>query len=234
MSLILNYLLGFTPNPFTRLSYLAPLIGFGLSALPALAVVEYLHRAPFTAKMRATLGAADMVLPQRYYDPRAGSGHLLVLEHEGDIVGAIAIDLSIRAGQQLDSVLGDEEGQQGPNVSALQSLNQLKGKAVHGDVIQIRHLDVDIPFRKAGVAKELLLAGLDVAFESSSTANEAIVLTSPFTPGGNRLWRSLGFKRIEGRSDWALPATVGLLGWSEEWWAISRERWSESRKAIIG
>lgn len=219
---VLNYLLGFQPNDISTLSYFAPLIGFGLSALPALALIEYLHRGPFTARMRKVLGAEDMVDPVRYYGE-----DLKVLQHNGEVVGVLALDTTANAAKQLESVLGEEEGQQGEQLVAPVVE---KGKA---KVIHIRHLDVDFASRKAGVAKELLLAGLDHSFAANPEITSAVVLASPFTPGGDAIWQSLGFRKVERQPNWATPKSMGVLSWREEWWAITSSEWSKSRARII-
>jgi hypothetical protein len=172
--------------------------------------------------MRKVLGAEDMVDPIRYY----GEG-LRVLQHDGEVVGVLALDTTAKAAKQLDSVLGAEEGQQGEQLVAPVVE---KGK---GQVIHIRHLDVDFASRRAGIAKELLLAGLDSAFETNPQIKTAVVMGSPFTPGGDAIWRSLGFKMVDKQAEWATPQALGLLGWSEQWWAITSDEWSQSRVRII-
>ena len=83
-SLTLDYLVNWIPEPGLPLSYIAPLIGFAIAAIPILGGAEYIHRPVFTRLLRETLGAPDLVAIERYYslDPRS---QILVFPHNGQI-----------------------------------------------------------------------------------------------------------------------------------------------------
>lgn len=248
------------------LSYVAPLIGFALTAVPILAGTEYLHRPTFTRLLREKLGAPDLVAIDRYYslDPRS---RVMVFEHEGHISGLVAFD-GARAGQGLKSVLGAEEGQLGEQEGVIEEIGfekqsprgtqsereGLRKRSVrsstdaitrsNGSLVQIRHLDVDIVVRRAGVATELLVAVLDHAFGISpcpgskdilKPAEKVVLLTNPLSPGGEKLLRKCGFVPVgQGEAeDWVKAEKVGLFGWKGRWLGVSRSEWRAKREVLF-
>lgn len=271
LSLLLDYTLNWFPDPSFPLSYISPLMGFALIALPILAGTEYLHRPIFTRFLRETMGAPDMIAMERYYslDPKS---RVMVFEHKGEISGVVAVD-GVRAGQSLGSVLGAEEGQLGEKEGVLEGVGfkkqgskverTLEGKQTDGlrkrnvksgengttkksnpQLVQIRHLTVDIPVRRAGVGTELLVSALDHAFGIatlpgskgvSNPAEKVIVLTNPLSPGGEKVLRKCGFTSVaeSETEDWPRAEKVGLLGWTGRWMGVSRSEWEAKREVIF-
>ena len=233
--------------------------------------------------MRGTLGAPDLVALDKYYAPTASASVLAgnalsgvwVFQHKGEVVGVVALDAR-RAGRELGSVLGEDEGEMGQegvvdglldrssssgSGSAAGGSSKGKGReglrkrttttpaAAKGDTTtgekgtaQLRHLVVDIPVRRHRVGLELLVHALDKAFgftedgRSSNTGIErVVVLTNPFTPGGERILYKCGFVPLapESVSGWAAPPKLGLLGWQGRWMGVSRETWAEKRGGIF-
>ena len=236
--------------------------------------------------MRGTLGAPDLVALDKYYAPTATASvsasakqaavnplsGVWVFQHKGEVVGVVALDAR-RAGRELGSVLGEDEGEMGQegvvdglldrsSSSGSGSTGSSKGKgreglrkrttttpAAKGDTTtgekgtaQLRHLVVDIPVRRHRVGLELLVHALDKAFgftedgRSSNTGIErVVVLTNPFTPGGERILNKCGFLPLapESVSGWAAPPKLGLLGWQGRWMGVSRETWAEKRGGIF-
>ena len=279
-SLTLDYLVNWIPEPGLPLSYVSPLIGFAIAAIPILAGAEYLHRPVFTRLLRETLGAPDLVAMERYYslDPRS---QIMVFEHKGQVSGVVAID-GARAGVQLGSVLGAEEGQLGEKEGVIEDIGlEKKGTRArekviqqqqqqpppqdqreglrkrtvrsgetpsarrHVDVVQLRHLDVDLPVRRAGVATELLVAALDHAFgisprtpdakSSETAADKVVALTNPLAPGGERLLTKFGFVPISESESahWQPAQKVGLLRWKGRWLGVSKSAWEVKRERLF-
>ncbi|WVQ79374.1 hypothetical protein IAT38_001471 [Cryptococcus sp. DSM 104549] len=196
VGLAINHLLSFYPSSSNPLTYITPLIGPCLAFLPLMGIVEYLHRPGFTAALRKTIGAVDMVNPGEYYGAGSGGSGLWVFQHKGEVIGTLALDTK-SPGEALGSVLGAEEGQMGDKKVVDQLLKdkvlaekqerreglrkRVAGKntasakdgtrpAVGGKVAQIRHFDVDQPLRGSGVGSELLLTALDHAFSHSPSS----------------------------------------------------------------
>lgn len=251
ISLFLNYTLNFLPDPSIPLSYVSPLMGFAISALPILGITEYLHRPSFTRLMRKTIGAPDMITIERFYslDPKS---RVIVFEHKGEVVGVIAVD-GARAGRDLGSVLGSEEGEMGgmieqigyekQDAGAKASLRRRNVKTTaegSAGLVQIRHLVVDIPVRRAGIATELLVSALDQAFaltamEGARSAERVVVLADPLSPGGEKVFRKCGFVPVpdDQMESWKRPEEVGLMRWRGRWLGLSRGDWVKRRETLF-
>nr|XP_031857643.1 uncharacterized protein CI109_006973 [Kwoniella shandongensis]KAA5524715.1 hypothetical protein CI109_006973 [Kwoniella shandongensis] len=280
LGLIINHSLSFNPSRDNYLSYITPLIGPCMVLLPTIGIVEYIHRPVFTSRLRKTIGSIDLVSPSTFYtSSRSG---IWVFEHKEEVVGVICLDTqSGRVGQTLESVLGDEEGQlaqqgildkflpkHGEGVNQTSTLSKStsilngnadlrrrknsKSRSTEGHVAQIRHLDVDTPYRGVGVGTELLLIALDSAFSldashtkpssvststSTSSVEKVIVQTNPLSPDGGKLFVKAGFEPIPSleveRMGLSLVEKVGVLGWKGRWMSVDKHTWIERRELIL-
>jgi GNAT superfamily N-acetyltransferase len=240
----LDYYAGWVPSE-TPLSSVSLLMGFAIVALPFLVTVEYLHRPTFTRLMRKTLGAPDLVAIERYYGQEKGSG-CLVFDRKGEVGGVICWDGS-RGGMDLGTVLGAEEGEvkeeDGMADAILtrntptgvgsrvrnEGLRQRKGKGKDSSgVVEIRHLDVDHPYRNKGIATELLYAALEETFGRDST-EMVVVQTNPMAVEG--LFTKFGF--VPATDAYPRLETVGLLGWQGRWLQVDRQAWDSKRLTIF-
>ena len=184
-------------------------------------------------------------------------------------MGLVAVD-GARAGEGLGSVLGAEEGQMGEGEGVVEKVGIEKREARRGEpsreglrkrdikrsdtdsadktkpnLVQIRHLDVDIPVRRAGVATELLVVALDHAFDIarltpgsknvSDPAEKVVVLTNPLSPGGERLLKKCAFRLVaeSQAAGWPRPEKVGLFGWKGRWLELSRTQWKVRREVLL-
>lgn len=248
LSSILNIYLNWIPTTEAWYTYLSPIIGLSITALPIMGIIEYIHRPSFTRNMRETIGAIDMVAIDRYYGLDEKS-KVIVFEHKGEVSGVVALD-GMRGGEELGTVLGAEEGELGDEGVLKEgfgregSLKKRKmigeGKGETDDVlVQIRHLDVDGPLRASGVITELVAAALDHAFgvnplggPISQPASQVIYLTNPLTPGGEKELKRCGFVSATNSTHWASPKNVGLLGWKGRWLQVDREQWTIRRAEL--
>ncbi|KAK4688717.1 hypothetical protein P7C73_g1392, partial [Tremellales sp. Uapishka_1] len=253
LSLVLDKHLGYTVDPAIVITWFSPLIGFGLTALPLLGLVEFLHRPKFTRHLRETIGSPDLVSIANYYS--APESTVLVLHHKDLLVGVIAVD-AVHAAEEQASVLGGDDGEitdasvkvdlpldkirQSKKAAGLrQRVPARKTKSEHPGLAQIRHLDVDALYRRAGVATELLAAALDKSFGISpkavSSIEQVIVLTSPFTPGKEEIFRKFGFKPVPSGTSlmWPAPRRLGVLGWKGRWMSISKSEWAAKRNVLF-
>lgn len=239
----MNQFAGFTRVEGWKITALAPLIGIALVGLPFLGGVEYLQRWPFTARMRSTVGAVDIVDCERYYDGKLG--RIMVFEHNKEVSGVLALDMR-NPGKAMSSILGADEGDVAapdsvelltPRESDKKSKSKIKAKANETnsemELAEIRHLSVDAGVRRFGIGTELVATALDYAF-SVATVKRVIVLTSPFTPGKNRIWDKTGFKPVPRENGWRESEPLGLFNWTGVWMAVDRESWEEKRAIIFG
>ncbi|EIW71572.1 hypothetical protein TREMEDRAFT_27301 [Tremella mesenterica DSM 1558] len=268
---LLDYQFSYFPSPDIPLSTIYPLVGPALVALPILGVVEYLHRPIFTKLLRTTIGAPDLVSPSRYYSQQTNNVFprgSWVFIHKSEIVGCIMLDHKY-PGQSLGTVLGEDDGILGEKGILDQVLlssdkdqkSKSSGKSVKSDkttsrrsskqgveesemegrVVQIRHLDVDLPFRRHKIGTELLAHSLDQKGkdiskkENGESEMMVIVFTNPFTPGGEKFWRKAGFRPLSDvqTEGWERSEKVGLFGWRGRWMGIRRVEWEERRKTIF-
>jgi hypothetical protein len=272
LALLINFFSKFNFVLGQPLTYPLPLIGFALAALPFMGLVEYLQRPHFTRHMRKVIGAPDLVAPQRFYslDPRS---KVIVFEHNSEVGGVICLD-GHYAAEELGTVLGAEEGQLGEEgvlegagvgiekaaaVAGRQSTRSKAQVAVsasapssaskYPDTVQIRHLDVDHPLRRAGVPAELIAAGLDHAFavqpfdapaadaagSPAVGAARVIVLTNPLTSWEEIAFLHCGFSLVapSRAAQWAQAPSAGLLKWTGDWLFITREQWSVKREELF-
>ncbi|RXK41804.1 hypothetical protein M231_00803 [Tremella mesenterica] len=209
-----------------------------------------------------------------------------VFIHKSEIVGCIMLDDKY-PGQSLGTVLGEDDGILGEkgildqvllssdkdqkskssgksgksDMAALRrsSKQGVEESEMEGRVVQIRHLDVDLPFRRHKIGTELLAHSLDQVFgfdqtDSSSTEGRdtkkdkeiskkkdvesemmVIVFTNPFTPGGEKFWRKAGFRPLSDiqTEGWERSEKVGLFGWRGRWMGLKRVEWEERRKTIF-
>lgn len=128
VSLAFIKLVGWTPTPGAPASYLMPVLvrvpvathytGMGLMipcfrqafftcSMPLMSAAAYVHREPFSRRMRATLGAPDVAFLSEYYalDPAGG---FWVYQYEGRIVALIGVDV-VRPQRDLESLIELEE-----------------------------------------------------------------------------------------------------------------------------
>jgi len=80
---------------------------FFTCSMPLMAAAAYIHREPFSRRMRATLGAPDVAFLSEYYalDPAGG---FWVYQYEGRIVALVGVDV-VRPQRELDSLIEPEE-----------------------------------------------------------------------------------------------------------------------------
>lgn len=245
---VLDWRMDWLPKPDSILTKVAPLMGFALVMVPIVGFAEYWHRPTWTRLLRETVGAPDMVAIDAFYhlDPKSA---MIVFEHNNEVSGVVAID-GKKPGEELGSVLGAEEKQKG-DISVMEKSGlggaksnksglRQRGKkdAARSNIVQIRHLDVDHPLRRQGVATELLAAALDHAFNiaplgsAPAPAETVIILSNPFTPGGEKLLKKFGFT-VSASNDWPQPKSVGLLQWKGRYFELSRTEWASRRDAIL-
>ncbi|KAL1411096.1 hypothetical protein Q8F55_002046 [Vanrija albida] len=240
LAAVIDYAVGYLPRPGVPGSSLAPLIGFAMVALPLLGAVEWAHRGPFTARLRSVIGARDLVTAAQYY---ASPSRFYVFEHRGEVRGALALDAA-HAGVAVPSVLGDEEGEVAEDKALLRRKGEKKEQEATR-LAEIRHLDIDAPVRRKGVATELVATALDHAFgvaglhadspaAKPGSIAKVVVLTSPFTPGGDAFWQKLGFAPVPAAESagWRVDAPLGLLKQSGHWLAIDAPTWARTREAL--
>ena len=242
IGLVLNHILGFKPSPYYRVTYVAPLIGPALTTLPVLATIEYLQRWPFLARMRQVVGSIDVLDLPAFYGSSAW-----VFEHNGEVRGFVALD-STRAGEAIQSVLGGSDGEvatpgsvdvtkvsttPAASKSSSSSLSGSAKASTDSSTAEIRHLTVDAPLRKFGIGTELVAAALDAAFSPTSSTQRVVVLTSPYTPGGERVFTKCGFAGIEADKAWREPEPLGLLKLKGRWLGVSRDVWAKKRGEIF-
>ncbi|ORY34774.1 hypothetical protein BCR39DRAFT_596661 [Naematelia encephala] len=242
LAAVFNYATGLVPKSGEPLTYLSPLIGFAAVALPLMFIPEYLHRPIFTRLMRETLGAPDVVALPKFYalDERS---KIIVLEHEKEVQGVVCLD-GRRAGEDLGTVLGAEEGDLGDKgVIESAGVGTQKGgrKTVatlgaNPGVVEIRHLDVDIPLRQAGVTMELLAAALDHAFcvkpfsnAKFSPTTKVIYRTNPFVTD-EEAFRRCGF--VTSAGPWSEAIGVGLFNWKGRWLEVTPAVWDAKRSNV--
>jgi GNAT superfamily N-acetyltransferase len=202
--------------------------------VPILGFAEFMHRPVWTRLLREKVGSPDMIAMDAFYNIEPKST-MLVFEHKGEVSGVVALD-GKKATQSLGTVLGAEEKQVG-DVGAMEraglanreGLRRRKGE--ESDFAQIRHLDVDHPVRRVGVATELLTAALDHAFKN---VEKVVVMTNPFSPGGEKVFTRCGFKPVPPAesSHWEQPQAVGLFKWKGRWLAVTREDWVARRSVV--
>jgi N-acetylglutamate synthase-like GNAT family acetyltransferase len=189
--------------------------------------------------MRLTMGSPDVADFDVFYShSRSGC---LVFDKKGEIGGVVCWD-GTRGGEDLGTVLGAEEGevadakhimdvgsvQKGSPVAARNGLRQRKGKGKEfSDVVQIRHLDVDHPYRRHGIGTELLASALDQIF--SLGMEKVLVQTSPL--GGDRIFVRTGFVNAAG--DWPEAEKVGLGSWQSKWMALEKAEWVFIRQTLF-
>ncbi|KIR78484.1 hypothetical protein I305_02854 [Cryptococcus gattii E566] len=243
-----------TSNP---LSYISPLIGPCLALLPLMGIVEYIHRPQFTARMRKIIGAVDMIKPSAYY--AEGKSGIWVFQHKGEVVGVVCLDATKDAGKELGSVLGEEEGQlnekdidnnlisrkedeKAKNAPDMRRRITRKENEPSSRIAEIRHLDVDQPYRRSGVGSELVLVALDRAFsissdDLSSPVDRVIVRTNPLSPDSGKLFIKCGFKPITqieaSAAAWEKNEKIGLLGWAGECLSVDKDTWVIKRKELL-
>lgn len=219
---LLNRILGFKASPILRITALAPLIGPALLALPILAATEYLQRWPFLARMRSAVGAVDLVQMESYYPASAW-----VFEHRGEIAGVITLDTR-RPGLEVDTLLGGSEG-------------EITQRPVDFEVVEkagfaeIRHLAVDAQLRRYGIASELVAAALDAAFGGTgdTAISRVVVLTSPFSAGGEGVWAKCGFVPVSPEAGWRRDPGIGMLARKGRWMAVERGQWAVARRRVM-
>lgn len=252
----INHVFSFSVNS-NPLSYISPLIGPCLAFLPLMGIVEYTHRPSFTARMRKIIGTIDMIRPSTYY--AEGKSGIWVFQHKGEVVGVVCLDVTKNAGKQLGSVLGEEEGQLNEkdvhrdfassnkdqndnNTPDLRRRIAGKENKPASRIAQIRHLDVDQPYRRSGVGSELVLVALDYAFsissgDLSSPVDRVIVRTNPLSPDGGKLFTKCGFRPITqaevGAAAWEKSEKIGLLGWAGEYLNVDRDTWVIKRRELL-
>ncbi|WRT69638.1 uncharacterized protein IL334_006627 [Kwoniella shivajii] len=195
------------------------------------------------------------------FDRKGNSGWVFI--HKEEIVGVILIDQS-NPGKSLDSVLGEEEGQikyqsisntktettTMNNKSILDNHRNVRRRNIdtnksvpiasvdsdptRKNMIQIRHLEVDSPYRQSGISLDLLLAALDQAF-TSKDIEQVIIQTKPFSD--DKYLNQVGFERLSNveidQSDLEEPVKIGLLGWKGHWLSLDRMKWDQNRKSIL-
>jgi hypothetical protein len=171
------------------------------------------------------------------------------------VVGVFIID-GKKAGEVLGSVLGAKEKQKGEltvmdraGLNVKQPPTKKEGLKQRGKkdteraadyIVQIRHLDVDQPVRTECIATELLATALDHAFgivllcPAPNPADKVIILSNPFAPGGDQLFKKIGFTPVspEESKYWSQPEAVGLSKWKGRWLSVDRGDWAAMRTAI--
>ncbi|WWC65759.1 uncharacterized protein I303_108381 [Kwoniella dejecticola CBS 10117] len=295
LGLGLNRLMSFNQST-NYLSYFTPIIGPCLVLLPVLGSAEYIHRPVFSAALRKIIGSEDLIRLNEYYSNRSSSSSKgegndgWVFVHKHEIVGVILVDTG-RAGESLDSVLGEEEGQisenrkikdakrlssSSSNETQVKSQNKIRQTSndlrkrnttsvpvstdqspsanKKSNLIQIRHFDIDVPYRQAktGVSKDLLSTALNHYFSNPpsnpSSKSDAIlgsdhdgdtilIELKPFSKWTEEILTQFGFKRITPQRvnalDLVQPNSTGLLGWKGCWMELRQEDWIKRKDQII-
>lgn len=252
---LLDYLAGYTPKPGDNLSLISPLIGPCLVLISIMGWVEWKHRGSFLPILRRIVGSPDIRDPGQYY--QGGRSKCLLFEHAGQAIGVICHDAK-HPGERLDSVLGDgTEGSRGAKLSdsSSASTTATKGKGKSGDLKQrkgegktgstdaeIRHLTCDLQYRHNGVGTELIAAALDHAFGISADGTSSgstgvlrvILLTNPFTRGGEEVWDKTGFKVIKTPdATWRKADVYGIGKWEGRWMGILKQDWVKRREFLF-
>lgn len=242
LAAVIDYKVGYLPDPDIYGSSMAPVIGFAMVALPVLGIVEWLHRGPFTSRLRGVIGAKDLVQAESYY---SSPSRLFVFEHKGEVRGELGLDAR-HPTAVVPSVLGDDEGQvsDDKNVLRQRGKKDKKDEGAASGLAEIRHLDIESPLRRKGVATELVATALDHAFgiagldgspaAKAGAITRVVVLTSPFTPGGDKFWTKLGFSPVPSSDSagWRVDGPLGLLKQSGHWIAVDAATWTRKRDEL--
>ncbi|WOO81403.1 uncharacterized protein LOC62_03G004931 [Vanrija pseudolonga] len=243
LAAIIDYKVGYLPDPDIPGSSMAPVIGFAMVALPVLGIVEWLHRGPFTGRLRGVIGARDLVQAESYY---TSPSRFYVFEHKGEVRGELALDAR-HPTAVVPTVLGAEEGEVSQDKNVLRQRGKKDKKDEGGaaaGLAEIRHLDIDSPVRRKGVATELVATALDHAFgiagldgspaAKAGAITRVVVLTSPFTPGGDKFWTKLGFSPVPASESagWRVDGPLGLLKQSGHWLAVDAATWTRKRDEL--
>lgn len=107
---------------------------------------------------------------------------------------------------------------------------------------EIRHLTCDLQYRHNGVGTELIAAALDHAFGIAADGSmgqntgilRVILLTNPFTRGGEDVWDKTGFKPIKVPDpQWRQPDVFGIGKWHGRWMGILKQDWVKQREHLF-
>lgn len=208
---------------------MALIIGPAFIFLPLLGIVEYLHRPMFEKGLRTFVRGEDIRSPSDYYVSPSGCW---VFQHKDKIVGVVMLDChspgkEVAPGKAL-SLIRTEYTRDMPELVTEEEKERRK---LGGEVAEIRHVDVDAMYRKKGVGMELLGHALDEAFIKGSV-KRVIALTSPFTAGGEAVWKRVGFQPVEKEAGWREDAGLGWDKWHGRWLGIDREGWLATRAGL--
>jgi GNAT superfamily N-acetyltransferase len=259
VGMAVNFVMGLHKVPITSIwGYAQYAIGPCIILLPTLSGIEWLQKPSFNTKLKAAVAGWRQGFLEEYYAPdvNAMSG-AWVFEHKDTIAGVVMLD-SRNAGQDISKIVPSSSGDSTGDASAVKEgwmeglRNRAKAQPV-GDyeapkTAEIRHLAVLSPYRRNGVATELLGAALDMAFGLAPGDNEAhdtgkqatvsrvIAMSSAFTPGGDAIWEKMGFVAVPPpvlrQELWREDEAVGLNFWQGHWVMVDRESWLKARENL--
>ncbi|WWC73760.1 uncharacterized protein I206_107732 [Kwoniella pini CBS 10737] len=270
LGLYLNNYMSFKVDSSNILTYITIIIGPCLILLPILGLIEFIHRPKFSSNLRKIIGSLDLIKLFEYYNnnnnnnnnqekEKENSGWVFI--HKNEIIGIILID-GLQAGKELNSVLGEEEGEISNNKNLFKQIendqlqnsnlrkrnnnnnnNSLKSKSENvkekENLIEIRHFDIDSPYRKieTGVSNDLLIKVLENYFNKSSKVDKIIIQVKPFSNWQELILSEFGFKKLKldqlERLKLNQPKRIGLLGWKGFWMMIEKKDWLERRDQIF-
>ncbi|KLT46244.1 hypothetical protein CC85DRAFT_239568 [Cutaneotrichosporon oleaginosum] len=258
----INHVMGIHTVPITStLGYAQYCIGPCIVLLPTLAAIDWLQKPSFITKLKAAVAGWNKGFVEEYYAPdvNAMSG-AWVFEHKDTIAGVVLLDAR-NAGQEISKLVPSAPASASASSGEaswmqegwMEGLRQRAKAQPLSDyeapkTAEIRHLNVLAPYRKHGVATELLGAALDMAFGLAPGDNEAhdtgkqatvarvIAMASPFTPGGDALWEKMGFVAVPPpmlrQELWREDEAVGLNFWQGHWVMVDREAWLKAREGL--
>jgi N-acetylglutamate synthase-like GNAT family acetyltransferase len=138
---------------------------------------------------------------------------------EGEVVAQGSVDIDV-----------------GQSAKTSKSKTKSKTKATTGTttaVAEIRHFTVNAPLRSFGIGTELLAAALDTAFSPSSSISRVIVLSSPYTSGGERVFTKCGFVPVSPEPEWRTDAALGFTRKAGRWLAVDAAKWAAARPGVF-
>ncbi|WWC92739.1 uncharacterized protein L201_007698 [Kwoniella dendrophila CBS 6074] len=264
VGLTLNRYMSFTPDSSNILSWFTPLIGPCLILLPVLGLAEFYHRPNFSKRLRKVIGSLDLIKLYNYYNQNNNGGWVFI--HNKEIIGTILID-SLNPGKSLKSVLGNEEGEIENDKDILSKENILNRKVdsdsntrtnstirkrnVNNDnkvkenttnknknTVEIRHFDIDSPYRQSSLSLDLLIEALNHSFNDTpnSQIDKVIIKVKPFSQYIEKSLSQVGFTRLSNEKIKELklevdqPEKIGLLGWKGYWMILNKQDWLKNKE----
>jgi len=202
-----------------RWTWLLPLPAFASSAAPFLFGIDWFNRPSFEAKLHRVLHQEDVLDIQRYYSHASGSG-FFVLSFKKNPIGCVAVDTAKPQRDLRDT----EDLVPGPDGTA----NAVDIPKQPSSAALVRHFHLDAPYRRTGVASDLLAHAMNFAF-AEPAVQSVYWQTSPLATGNITVFTEAGFKSssgVPGRVDLDQQKGDGLFKWKPCWFEISRNEWA--------